>query len=340
MRKLAGVTALLAISLVIALVLVEAGLRITGRVRNVGPSFSEFHPVYGKWLKRDATIHRQTPEFDMVLQTDSEGFRGPGLPADTKSTVIFTGDSFTMGYGVDQNEDFPSLVRAEFERRQGKNAVAVVNTGVGNSGNGRTLLWLEREAERFDPSLVVIQLTGNDFEDNREEGLFELGADGELRPLGVRQPGSSRLIQSWIDDIPGLADLHLVGFAREVVIALRQRRAPTQDAPPSADPGNDALTYALIERILALCNERGWPFVGLTVDIEGERFAHLDKLFEKAGGELLATPSKSERPDLYYVQDGHWRPEGHEAAAALLLEWIASHPLQASGDPKPGTPMN
>ena len=319
MKRLAAAALLSVVSLIVALAMVEAGLRLTDRVRNVGASFSEFDPVYGKWLKKNASIRRITPEFDMLLETDSLGFREPELPDDAKGAILFTGDSFTMGYGVDQNLDFPSLVRAALEREMGAEAPAIVNTGVGNSGNGRTLLWLEREAARFDPSLVVIQLTGNDFEDNREERLFEPDHSGTLRPLPVHPPGLARRIQAAIDDTPWIANLHLVGFAREVVIALRQRRESSADE--TADPdGGDELTFAILRRILAVCDERNWPVLGLAVEIGAGRLAMLEKLFEEARSELLVMPTKQERPDLYYDRDGHWREQGHAFASSMLLD--------------------
>ncbi|MEZ5848232.1 MAG: GDSL-type esterase/lipase family protein [Geminicoccaceae bacterium] len=319
MKRLAAAALLPVISLVVALALVEAGLRLTDRVRNVGPSFTEFDPVYGKWLKKNASIRRITPEFDMLLETDSLGFREPELPDDAKGAILFTGDSFTMGYGVDQNLDFPSLVRAALEREMGAEAPAIVNTGVGNSGNGRTLLWLEREAARFDPSLVVIQLTSNDFEDNREERLFEPDHSGTLRPLPVHPPGLARRIQAAIDDTPWIANLHLVGFAREVVIALRQRRESSTDERVDPD-GGDELTFAILRRILAVCGERNWPVLGLAVEIGAGRLARLEKLFEEARSELLVMPTKQERPDLYYDRDGHWREQGHAFASSMLLD--------------------
>ena len=330
-RKVAT-AALVIVALVASLAVVELGLRAMGRVRNVGPSFTEFDPVYGKWLKRDATIRRTTPEFTMTLVTNAQGFRGPDLPEKVSRSIVFTGDSFTMGYGVDQGQDFPSLVRKALMEIDGDHTPTVINTGVGNTGNGRTLRWLQQDAERYHPALVVIQLTGNDFEDNLEEGMLSLGEDRQLQQLSPHDPGTARSVQAVIDDVPFLAELHLVGFAREVVQTLRQFRdiADNGNIPnsnksaSSEDPGE--LTYAAVRAILSLCHERGWPALGMAVDVEEPRLTRLRALFDEDRTDLIVIPLKTARPDLYYVQDGHWNEQGQAYAAGQVLDWLAGHP--------------
>ena len=54
----------------------ELFVRLALDVRNVGPSFSEFHPRFVRALKPGVSLRRETPEFRMRLTTNSLGMRG------------------------------------------------------------------------------------------------------------------------------------------------------------------------------------------------------------------------------------------------------------------------
>lgn len=309
---LAGLVATIA-STMVALVVVEVGLRMVGSVRNVGPSFTEFDETYGKRLKPDASIVRITPEFTMTLTTSADGFRGPPLPDSFDDAIIFTGDSFTMGYGVEDGEAFPALVRAALADEE----IAVVNAGVGNTGNGHTLIWLEDNVVGAEVRHLVVQLTDNDFANNRDEKLFAISPQGTLERQPPRPPGTLRQIQAMVEAVPGLADLHLIGLLRQASTAMA---APAAEPVPTSTASDDALTYALVERILSLANAQNWPVLGLAIDIEGERAGRLAEVFESHGSPLEFIPPRTERPDLYFAVDGHWRASGHRFVADLVIE--------------------
>ncbi len=78
-----------------------------------------------------------------------------------------------MGYGVNDGEEFVARVRETLNERSAE-AVPVINVGMGDNGNGRWVKFLRAEGEKYNPSLVVLQIHGNDFQDNIREQLFEL----------------------------------------------------------------------------------------------------------------------------------------------------------------------
>ncbi len=88
------------LGLILALIISEVFIRLFITVRNVGPSFTVYDSVYGKRLKKDFSTTRITPEFKMKFTTNSLGFRGPEINFPVNSSIIFLGDSFSMGYGV------------------------------------------------------------------------------------------------------------------------------------------------------------------------------------------------------------------------------------------------
>jgi hypothetical protein len=185
--------ALSLIALLVGIGISELIVRSFVQVRDVGPSFTVYDPLYGQTLKKSFSARRITPEFTMRFTTNSDGFRGPELGMLSSRPILFLGDSFTMGYGVNDGEEFPAPVRAALSQR-GSKMVSVINAGVGNSGNGRWAKFLRAEARRYNPALVVLQIHANDFGDNIRERLFELSPAGELIELPVSSVGGERRI--------------------------------------------------------------------------------------------------------------------------------------------------
>jgi lysophospholipase L1-like esterase len=325
-QKIARNALLILISLLVSLTIAEVFLRAFVPVRNVGVSFTAYDPLYGKSLKKNLNATRTTPEFTMELSTNSLGFRGPepeGFPHDA---ILFLGDSFTLGYGVSDGEEYPALIRRAVAEKWGSDAPPIINAGVGDSGNGRWIKFLRSEAAAYHPRLVVLQLFANDFGDNVREGLFSLSHDSELIELPVPARSLTRTVQESIEAIPGLADSYLIGVARQAMSSMRSRQlqASSETSPASTPSSNDQLTYALLEESIHLCKERHWPVIALVIGIEGERLAEIERRLAGADISSIRFPSKPERPDLYYEVDGHWNTHGQALAAEMLLKEVES----------------
>jgi hypothetical protein len=307
-------------SAALSLVLAEGVLRLFVPLRDIGPSLTVADPQLGKRLKRNATLERVTPEFRMRLSTNSLGFRGHDPAHGKGRPLLFLGDSFTMGYGVNDGEEFPALV-GEALRREHKD-VWVWNAGIGDAGNGHWLKLLRGEAASLEPRLVVMQVIYNDFDDNPRDGLFALASSGGLRELPVPRPGMAR--RAWeLSEAAGISSLHLAALARQTGAALRARAARSARDP---EPASDELTYRIVEAALAQCHARGWSVLGLLVSLDAQREASLRSLFARYGAPVVRVESRRERPQLYYPIDGHWNRAGHEYAAARVLE-VAGAPL-------------
>ena len=320
---------LLVVATLASLLLCELFVRAFVTVRNVGPSFSVYDPVYGKTLRPNASIERVAPEFSMRLTTNSLGFRGPEPVAPPRGVLLFLGDSFTMGYGVDDGEEFPALVRA----RLAGAGVPVVNAGIGNSGNGRWLKFLRREAPTYSPRAVVLQVHANDFDDNLREGLFRLGEDGQLVELPVPPAGLGRLLQEVVEAVPGLSSSHLVGLAKQLSWPhAGPAEAPPSEAPPAEAPPTEArepdagerLTLQLVAESVHLCRSHGWPVLVVLADVPDPRRSWLRDAAEGEGAFVVTIPEKRVRPDLYFTVDGHWTRDGQAFTAARILEQLPS----------------
>jgi len=323
--RLRNLTLLLG-STLFAFFLAEAFLRLFVPIRNVGPVLTTYCPHYGTRLKQGFHAKRTTPEFTFAFTTNSLGFRGPepnGFPA---RGVLFLGDSFTMGYGVNDGKEFPELIRRALNNGASETWVPVVNAGMGYNGNGRWLKFLEREGRRFEPRLVVLQMMANDFDENVVENLYELDkTTNVLRENPVPAPDWIRRSQVVFEWIPGLSYSYVVSLLLQFIREHRDvlvRPVPSAEAAPFVPPQGsyeDRLTTAILDQVLLQCQRNGWPAIAFIVGVEGVRRQHLLELFQRHDIEVITAPTMDDRPDLHYFVDGHWNPEGHELAAELLL---------------------
>ena len=322
---------LTSIALFLFTVLVGAGVcellvRVFVPVRNVGPSFTEYNPTYGKWLKKNFSAQRITPEFTMRLTTNSEGFRGPELGPLSRRPILFLGDSFTMGYGVNDGQEFPALVRKSLNAHR-HDLVPVINAGMGDNGNGRWVIFLRNEAERYNPALVVMQICENDVEDNVREHIFGLAPGRGLRKIPIPPPGARRMAQEILERIPGLANSYLVGLARQVSWGRPAARQESGFESSSSDDRQatraEMLQFRLLGEALAICDEHGWPVLVILGGIPKTQLRKLEDFFVKRTVPTVVIPDKEERPDLYYRTDGHWNVAGQRFTANRVLEAIA-----------------
>lgn len=89
--------------------------------------------------------------------------------------ILFIGDSFTMGWGVEQDESFPKLVEASTGKKS-------LNTGISSYGTAREVL-ISKPYISDSLELVVVQYCSNDYEENRQFVLnnYQLKISAEER---------------------------------------------------------------------------------------------------------------------------------------------------------------
>lgn len=315
---------------VVAVIVAELGVRMLGMAREIGPSFTVWHAEDGVQLKRNLVATRKTPEFTMRLSTNSMGRRGADLPGEFSRSILCLGDSFTLGYGVDDGEEYPALLAARVPSDW-----VVVNAGIGNQGNGRWLRVLAREAATLKPAVVVLQFCGNDFQDNVRESLYAIDDKGSLVALPVQPKSWHRTIQEVVDWIPGLSYSHLLALGRQGFARHGGQSTATSDVEGASPPTNtDALTHAIAARAVEMVRAVGAVPVAIACAVPERELAALRGLLGKLEVHLVEVPTKAQRADLYYVVDGHWRASGHEVAAALLWQELQDPRYGLSREPR------
>ncbi len=268
---------------------------------------------------------RVTPEFTMTFTTDPRGFRGPlsaGSAGKESWVLLFVGDSFTEGYGVNDGEEFPRLVGERLRAELGAKRPEVVNAGVGDTGTGRAIRFLRQWSEQDTrPTVLVFQFSPNDFEDNLREGLFDLDSRGLLRERSSEAPISiMRRLQPALESIPGLFHSYLFAVLVQALQAVSAEGSRGQDYSDTG--GTDDLTYQLSEELMRLAEKKSWRVVVLFFGLDESRLNTLARISKQYGAKTVLIPDRTARPDLYYRNDDHWNSRGHTLVAEMLVPII------------------
>lgn len=281
--------------------------------------------------------HIVFPEYRHKVTSNSEGFRGTREYALKKPGGVFRvvamGDSVVNGYGVEDEETFCALL----EKRLGsKRPTEVLNMGVPGFSTAEELIQLQHVGLRYEPDLVVVGYFINDHFENLISGLF-LVKDGKL----VRNPAPADpaiRLRDRLSRIPGYNFLcqhsYLVNFLRSKASGFfRNKVAAKHDSPDYLGDklSNEqiALTAALLDEIIRICDERGIRIVILNIPMKRE-----DKWFRNLPLEQLKLKDKArivdvaeeiykgrEIKDIAHELSYHPKPVGHE----LIAEWLAKY---------------
>jgi hypothetical protein len=318
-RDLLGGAALAVVSVAVVLAGTELALRRAG------------YPFRGTWIPSETALARFDDELGwsylpgltatqafgtdrhrVTMYFDSSGIR-VGQPGHVwrrgAPTVLFIGDSFTMGQGVAYEDAFPARVEALTGGR-----VQTVNLGVQGYGTDQALLSLRRQIDRFDTRAVVYtfiadHIMRNDNYDRRV--LYPRGTWPGSKPLfGVRPDGGVFLRKRPVR-FASLSTLHLLQVAQ----LAWARWGP---------PPDTTLTTALIRELKRFCDEKGvrllvvnWAWVPRPGDLD---------VFKGTGVDVLdlgvAVP---EGWRTWWIPgDGHPTVQAHERAARLIVQGLSS----------------
>jgi len=324
MRSASKNVGIAAVAFLVALCVAEVAIRLFVPLRNVGPPVSAWDPVYGVRLKRNFDGVQINPEFRMHITTNSLGFRGnePVLPL--RGPLLYLGDSFTVGYGVSNGEEYPALV-ADTLAANGYAPIPWINDGRGNTGQGPWVKFLRTEAGDYDPRAIILQVMDNDFADNVRESLYRLGDDGSLVELPVARPGLGRIAEAAFDRLPFLANSYTLALVRQAYHTLATLRfGPPAEPSTEARAEENRLLFRLLDEVGRLCRDNGWPTVAIRVAIEDSRDVQVDSVLQTWGIRSEKIPGRWEMPGLYYEIDGHWNTAGHEYAAGVVARLLAS----------------
>jgi lysophospholipase L1-like esterase len=325
------------VSAIVALLAIEGVLRILTPLENM--PIAEHDSLLG-WRGRanlECVIKEHACRFSVIQ--NAQGFRDrERSPRRTEDgiRILCVGDSFTWGWGVEQEETYTRILEDRL-LSEGHRA-EVINAGVCGYSTDQVLLFLQNQGFDYSPDLIVCQATSNDVLANTrdvsaemyDKPRFELDESGTLSPPEhpVPSPRLVRQLESGMFRHSQLARLVKHRLARlrpGPAIAQSSTWGLTKDEDGADEPLR--LFRALINRMDQECGARGirlavlldFPLRPDQMDywhrhcgsVETHFLASYLRGLEERHGTPAAIPG-----------DGHWTAQGHQWVADYLHDHV------------------
>jgi hypothetical protein len=186
-----------------AIVVVVPLAFLEGLVRIVSPQ-PEFFPRFrvstrfGHEMVPMAEVINQLPgQWRFVYHTNEYGYRAP-MPAVSNvydvQQVVVLGDSNTFGIGVNDGEEYCAVLAEKFQGQ-----AEIVNLAVGGFGLTQEIRTFYEFGALFQPSVVVLQFSSNDPDDNFFEKVTTV-ADGRFKFQIDRSNEGVGWVKDWLGD--------------------------------------------------------------------------------------------------------------------------------------------
>ena len=179
LKRAAVSGALLTGSILVGLILIEAGLRLYFCKSLVPPPATEEglripHRTRGWTLDPGKSAMQFTLDYVVNVQINSKGLRDVEHeyePEPGTFRIVVLGDSFMEAYQVNYEKSLPRLLNYGLRDRHAE----VVNLGVAGYGTYQEYLYLKEEGLKYKPKLVVLSfLPADDVTDNSKELITAL----------------------------------------------------------------------------------------------------------------------------------------------------------------------
>jgi hypothetical protein len=345
------------LSLLVAFAVAEVAVRYFSP-QEVGPVRFACLPELGDIPVPGQQGERRLPGvYAFRYSNNSLGWRGRREYRETKPAdyrVLFLGDSFTYGLGVNDDQTFAAQI--EKDLRADRLSVEVMNAGAPGKGTDYALKCFQTVGRKFHPDLTVLGFFCNDFQDNARGEYYNIGRRGELqvKPLNCNRG----TIKTLLDHVPAYNWLiswsqaaNLVKQAGVEALINRGRKsgpdatnglvvAYDRGASGYATAANKPLTRNYVEQLHAAVKRAGGELMMCYIPISQEvldyRRTRVISADERAIQRLAAdngmtlwslTPllaHSGQSIERLYYQEGHWTAAAHAMAARYLSRLIQS----------------
>ena len=120
------------------------------------PAFYEASPGVRWRLRANLDIMHNADDFRVRVQTNADRFRDRPEPM-RPGGLLFAGDSFTFGWGVEVGQRFSSLIEGELAKDPATRGIPVYNIGTPGWGIAPETLLLDEVVARARPRAVVLE---------------------------------------------------------------------------------------------------------------------------------------------------------------------------------------
>jgi lysophospholipase L1-like esterase len=172
-------------------------------------------------------------EFSITIRTNQNGFRQTSPPI---TKTILLGDSFSEGWGVNENENFVNLLNDKLDTEK-----KILNLGVHGSSPILYALQLPHFIEKYKPTTVIIQLFDNDLDDNEKLERFIL-TDPNGNVIGVKENLLVKMLGATVHNF--IKETSTYRLVQKIVKAANKIPAPILYYKIGKEPKFTQITHA------------------------------------------------------------------------------------------------
>lgn len=171
-------TALILSATAVALLIIEAGLRLWAPQSLTGNWMTTSASGYAVNRRSTSATHAM-PGRSVRYHLNALGFRGAELPSQGRR-VLVVGDSVTFGVLLDESDTIVARLAASSTSEWGAGRLAFVNAGVGGWGTADYAAFLEDRGDELRPDAVVVFIGFEDVSRAWRSPLWALEPDGTV----------------------------------------------------------------------------------------------------------------------------------------------------------------
>lgn len=303
-------------------------------------------------LKKNASERHMNiiGEWDVMVKTNSLGLRDGEVVENGRKKVLILGDSFTFGYGVENNETY-----AEVLEKKLNGSVDVINAGYASGYSTDTeYVYLKNHGLKLKPDVVILGFfIGNDAADiNANE--WDVDNKGEIKKV--------RSITYYIDDYNRLRvfglekswyydynvyltqNSHAYTFFKNRLKHIKESFETADNTIYNNEHDENMSisinkTKELIIKMYNITNKNNASFLVLFIpskeqvygakiydkkhnllDLDGINIEFLDFFAKNNIKVLYLLPYMRYEKGIFFDVDPHWNRKGHELAASIIFE--------------------
>lgn len=252
----------------------------------------------------------------MILTIDSTGGRVTGgiSNAGTSEQILLIGGSFTMGYGVDDQETFAWQLNEQF------NDIYIKNMGVGGYGAYQSLLVLEKQLQNNENPKCVIygMIDHHRLRDVAQSSWLEILHYQKSRKVKPKVPYVT-LERDSVVNRHNPTSVRILPFSNYLVTSLMTQRTYNKILSMRRVSQSKALFKLLIEEMSKLCRENKIVFYVNIMSFPDEEVSEMKRFFDQK--QIKYIDSNIELTESNTIPgDGHPNSELHKLYARKIAD--------------------
>ena len=270
-------------------------------------------------------------EYEVIYETEKNGFREWGDINSIKKKVFFLGDSYIQSVEVSNDKLFYNIIKDSLD-------IEVFAFGQAGFGNWQQYLVLDKYMDIINPDVVVLQTCDNDFIDNYHQLELESGYKVGLDRPYLKLDGTTEFykpvpkIQRIISKSKFLSYLaykfNVLQQKTNTAAVLAEKKIAEQKRGYNHFDQSVKITDKIVEKFRSRI-PTDVKFVGFSASLFNPQLSEFQQIFEKHQIPFYSEPAKAiqqaqvERKIVTSEDGYHWNEEGHEVigkeVAKILL---------------------